>query len=192
MIEEYKKFIYLCCVSNNQITPSDAVDQVWHLHLTYTKSYWIKLCKETLGKEIHHNPTKGGKIEKEKFSNCYDATFDIYKTEFKVTPPNSIWLNNKKRFKEVNFKRINIDSFWLIIKPSKQFLFTSKLLIILLIVPLLFIRAKDSLSDSSSIIIILIVIIVIISIKNKKNNNNGCSYDDHYDDGCSGCSGCGD
>ena len=26
---EYKKFI----------TPSDAIDQVWHLHLTYTKSY---------------------------------------------------------------------------------------------------------------------------------------------------------
>lgn len=37
-IDEYKRFIYLCCISAEPITPSDAVDQVWHLHLTYTKS----------------------------------------------------------------------------------------------------------------------------------------------------------
>ncbi|MBU3011054.1 hypothetical protein KO506_06545 [Polaribacter vadi] len=196
-ILEYKKFIYLCCVSNKQITPSDAVDQVWHLHLTYTKSYWKTFCNETLGKEIHHNPTKGGTNEREKFSDCYDSTFEIYKSEFKETPPNSIWLNNKKRFKEVNFKRINIDSFWLIKKPSKQFLFAFKLLTILLIIPLLFIRAKDSLTDSSSIIIVLVVVIILITLKSKNNNNNnGCSYDDFHDDGCdsgcSGCSGCGD
>lgn len=196
-ILEYKKFIYLCCISEKQITPSDAVDQVWHLHLTYTKSYWKTLCKETLGKEIHHNPTKGGAVERSKFSNCYDFTFEIYKYEFKETPPYDIWLNNKKRFKEINFKRINIDEFWFIKKPSKQILLSTKLLIIVLIIPLLFIRAKDSLSDSSLIIIIMVVVIIIVTLKGKNNNNNnGCSYDDFHDDGCdsgcSGCSGCGD
>ena len=60
VIEEYKKFIFLCCISPTQVTPSDPVDQAWHLHLTYTKSYWTNLCRGTLGMEIHHNPTKGG------------------------------------------------------------------------------------------------------------------------------------
>ncbi|MUV03051.1 hypothetical protein GN157_04950 [Flavobacterium rakeshii] len=58
VIEEYRKFIFLCCVSKSSATPSDPVNQVWHLHLTYTKSYWINFCKSTLQREIHHNPTK--------------------------------------------------------------------------------------------------------------------------------------
>ncbi|GAA4338966.1 hypothetical protein GCM10023149_49350 [Mucilaginibacter gynuensis] len=59
VINEYKKFIFLCCVSEQGVTPSDPVDQAWHLHLTVTRSYWIDLCRDTLGSEIHHNPTKG-------------------------------------------------------------------------------------------------------------------------------------
>src|SRR5689334_22236102 len=71
VIDEYKKFIYLCCVSEDAVTPSDAVDQVWHLHLTYTKCYWIEFCQETLGKSIHHHPTKGGNEEAKKFNDYY-------------------------------------------------------------------------------------------------------------------------
>ncbi|MEE1898493.1 hypothetical protein V1389_09110 [Flavobacterium rakeshii] len=58
VIEEYRKFIFVCCVSKSSVTPSDPVNQVWHLHLTYTKSYWIDFCKNTLQREIHHKPTK--------------------------------------------------------------------------------------------------------------------------------------
>ena len=32
-IEEYRKFVFLALVAGHQITPSDQVDQVWHLHL---------------------------------------------------------------------------------------------------------------------------------------------------------------
>lgn len=198
VIEEYKKFIYLCCISDKPITPSDAVDQAWHLHLTYTKSYWIKLCRDTIEKKIHHNPTKGSSVEKDKFSNCYDTTFETYKSEFITEPPSLIWLNNYQRFKEINFKRISLDKFWLIKKPSKQLSLIIKLFTILFVIPLLFIRAKDSLSDSSGLIIILIIVIVIIALKSNNKNNNGCSSDDydHFDDGCDsgccGCSGCGD
>jgi hypothetical protein len=66
VINEYKKFIFLICISDHPLTPSDQVDQVWHLHLLYTRSYWTDFCKNTLGREIHHGPTKGGKNEKEK------------------------------------------------------------------------------------------------------------------------------
>ncbi|WP_439131200.1 glycine-rich domain-containing protein [Polaribacter sp.] len=201
VIEEYKKFIYLCCISNQPITPSDAVDQAWHLHLTYTESYWKKLCGETIRKEIHHNPTKGGNLERDKFLKCYDSTFETYKLEFHQEPPSTIWLNNNKRFKEINFKRINLDRFWLIKKPSKEILLPIKIVLLLLFVSLIFIQAKSS--DSSSgilfpIIMILFIIVLVIFGKNKNGRNDGCSYDDynHYDDGCdsgcSGCSGCGD
>jgi hypothetical protein len=38
VIEEYKKFAFLAVVAGHPVTPSDQVDQVWHLHLTYTRS----------------------------------------------------------------------------------------------------------------------------------------------------------
>ena len=44
VIEEYKRFIFLACTAGHPVTPSDQVDQVWHLHLIYTKSYWNNLC----------------------------------------------------------------------------------------------------------------------------------------------------
>ena len=40
-----QKIIYLAAVSKTPVTPSDEIDQVWHLHLTYTQSYWIDLCQ---------------------------------------------------------------------------------------------------------------------------------------------------
>ena len=73
VIDEYKRFIFLCCTSETGITPSDPVDQAWHLHLTFTRSYWIDLCKNTLAKEVHHNPTKGGQKEAEKFNDYYTS-----------------------------------------------------------------------------------------------------------------------
>ena len=30
-IEEYRKFVFLALVADHQVTPSDQVDQVWHL-----------------------------------------------------------------------------------------------------------------------------------------------------------------
>jgi hypothetical protein len=39
-IEEYKKFIFLAVAAGHPVTPSDQIDQVWHLHLTYTRLYW--------------------------------------------------------------------------------------------------------------------------------------------------------
>ena len=33
-VEEYKRFAFLAVVAGHPVSPSDAVDQVWHLHLT--------------------------------------------------------------------------------------------------------------------------------------------------------------
>lgn len=150
--------------------------------------------------EIHHNPTKGGSEEKNKFSNCYDLTFEVYRSEFKDNPPKSIWLNNKSRFLQVNFKRINIDNFWLIKKPSLKYTTTIKLIIIGVLIPSLFIQAENT--SVNTFIIIVVVVVILFNIfnggGNKEDDDSGCSFGcSSFDDsgcssGCSGCGGCGD
>merc|ERR1719428_2028233 len=61
-IQEYKKFVFLCISGAEPVTPSFVVDQVWHLHLTYTRNYWCKFC-QVLGRPLHHDPTQGGTQE---------------------------------------------------------------------------------------------------------------------------------
>lgn len=116
-IHEYKKFMFLLCIADQPLTPSDQVDQVWHLHLLYTKSYWYSFCRDILKKEIHHEPTKGGKMEGDKFSNWYDRTKEFYQKIFDTQPPEDIWPSTEIRFKDVNFQRINLSQYWIIKRP---------------------------------------------------------------------------
>ncbi|MCE3229819.1 MAG: hypothetical protein K0S32_4370 [Bacteroidetes bacterium] len=117
-IHEYKKFIYMLCIADHPLTPSDQVDQAWHLHLLYTESYWIDLCKNTLHKQIHHGPTKGGKSEGEKYNDLYERTLALYSKEFGKKAPADIWPDPKIRFSEINFQRVNLNRNWVIKKPK--------------------------------------------------------------------------
>ena len=49
VIREYKRFAFLAVAAGHLVTPSDPVDQAWHLHLIYTKSYWKHFYGEVLG-----------------------------------------------------------------------------------------------------------------------------------------------
>ena len=91
VIEEYRKFTFLCCVSPQGASPSEIVDEAWHLHLTYTQSYWISFCKNTLDKDIHHYPSKGGADEKIKHEIWYEETLKFYTEVFETIPPSDIW-----------------------------------------------------------------------------------------------------
>ncbi len=115
--DEYRRFIFLACVSGTQLTPSDPVDQAWHLHLTYTKSYWQDLCRDTLNRELHHNPTKGGTDEQAKFEDCYGETFRLYAEKFGAAPPAQVWPNARTRFSDIDFVRTNRRQHWVIAKP---------------------------------------------------------------------------
>ena len=59
VIEEYKKFTFLAVVSGHTVSPSKPVDQAWHLHLTYTRSYWQEFCPHILQMSLHHEPSSG-------------------------------------------------------------------------------------------------------------------------------------
>jgi len=186
-IQEYKKFIYLTCITKNSLTPSDQVDQVWHLHLTYTKSYWSDLCKKTLNSELHHGPTRGGSRESKKYSQQYLYTLKLYKEEFNENPPKDIWPDVRKRFKNADkFLRINTSDYFLIKNPLK-------LLIPILFTPLIVLANTNENTDSDVWFYLKIIFGVYIAYKIIKwlikhsngRNGGGCGT------GCSGCSGCG-
>src|SRR5215468_8053027 len=90
-IEEYRKFIYLICVTDTPLTPSEVVDQVWHLHLVYTRSYWMAFCGGVLGRPLHHEPTRGGEAQATLFKDQYVLTRTRYQAEFGVPPPAEFW-----------------------------------------------------------------------------------------------------
>lgn len=97
-VAEYKRFIYLVCVSGSTLTPSEAVDSVWHLHLIYTRDYWDRFCAESLNRTVHHGPTEGGRAEADRYRDCYARTLGLYRSEFGTEPPGDIWPDETLRF----------------------------------------------------------------------------------------------
>ena len=77
-------------VSDHPVTPSITVDEAWHLHLIYSKSYWEDLCFYTVGKPLHHNPSGGSASEESAFELAYSLTLDLYRRFF-GNPPSDIW-----------------------------------------------------------------------------------------------------
>jgi len=98
-IEEYRKFCFLAAHAGHPVTPSDEVDQVWHLHLTYSRHYWDTLCRDTLGRPLHHGPTEGGAAEDRKFHDWYENTLASYRRFF-GEPPKHLWPKAEERFDE--------------------------------------------------------------------------------------------
>jgi LPXTG-motif cell wall-anchored protein len=91
VMREYRRFLYLAAAGNRPVTPSDAVDAAWHLHLTYTRHYWGELCGRILGRALHHEPTEGGVAEAAHFRGQYRATLEAYRAAFGEAPPADIW-----------------------------------------------------------------------------------------------------
>lgn len=108
-IDEYKRFVFLAMTAGHPVTPSDAVDQVWHLHLTYTRSYWDAFCPKVLGRSLHHMPTRGGEAEQAKFVEQYRRTLDSYARTFGEAPPPDLWPAPEIRFgRDLHYARVNV------------------------------------------------------------------------------------
>lgn len=90
-IEEYKRFVFLAMVAGHPVTPSKVVDEVWHLHLTYTRSYWDRMVKDILPRPLHHEPSKGGRSEVSRHASQYVQTLEAYVRYFGTPPPADIW-----------------------------------------------------------------------------------------------------
>jgi hypothetical protein len=99
VIEEYRRFCFLAVTAGHEVTPSDAVDQAWHLHLTYTRDYWERFCPDVLGRALHHGPTAGGGAEQARYFEQYAETLKSYERAFGV-PPADIWPDAARRLIE--------------------------------------------------------------------------------------------
>lgn len=98
VLGEYKRFCYLAVRAGHEVTPSDAVDQAWHLHLTYSRDYWERFCPEVLGMKLHHGPTAGGAGEAHRHFEQYAQTLKSYERIFGESAPADLWPDARRRF----------------------------------------------------------------------------------------------
>ncbi len=100
VLEEYRRFVFLAMTAGHEVTPSDAVDQAWHLHLTYTRDYWDIFCPQVLGAPLHHGPTAGGEAETHRFHAQYAGTLAAYEAVFGAPPPEDLWPPAAQRLRD--------------------------------------------------------------------------------------------
>lgn len=106
---EYKKFLLMNLISEFSIAPSGLVDEVWHLHMLFTREYF-DCCKALKGNIILHVPLiENSQSEKENLKGFYDKTLSLYEELFGVTPDLKFWPSereeeNKKRIEEMQLE----------------------------------------------------------------------------------------
>ena len=185
IVDEYRKFIFLCCTSKQEVSPSHWVDQAWHLHLTYTRSYWVDLCKNTINRDLHHNPTEGGQEEDQKFENLYKDTLDLYRSYFSTNAPSDVWPHKNHAPRPAVFEIDKIKN-WIIRKPDFGFHERRNSFSIIGVILLALLLGCTSYAGSVPLILVFIVIVAITVWVFRKNRQTSgdCSS------GC-GSSGCG-
>ncbi len=97
VVREYQRFVALAVTTPELLTPSNQVDQAWHLHLQDTVGY-RRFCAEVLGRRLEHRPSRGGLEERAQFTAAYEATLCAYPGMFGDSPPADIWPEAEKRF----------------------------------------------------------------------------------------------
>ncbi|MDY7014062.1 MAG: hypothetical protein SVX43_10795 [Cyanobacteriota bacterium] len=131
VIEEYKKFTFLAVVTDHPVTPSERVDRVWHLHLSYTRSYWEEFCPQVLQFPLHHEPTCGGEAENQKFDDWYRKTLESYEQFFGQIPPEEIWPKPDAGCDcDFEFVWVNTQQNWVVSKLQVQNFITAGLAIV--------------------------------------------------------------
>ena len=115
--DEYRCFLFLAMVAGHPVTPSEEVDQAWHLHLVYTRSYWQELCGKVLGRPLHHEPTAGGSDEGAKFREQYARTLASYEEKFGEAAPADIWPGVEERFGPHEGRWVDVTRHWVLPRP---------------------------------------------------------------------------
>jgi hypothetical protein len=192
VVEEYRRFLFLAATAG-PVTPSEDVDQAWHLHLSYTRHYWDVLCGEILGRPLHHDPTEGGSAERALYHGQYEGTLARYRAVFGAAPPCDIWPDAKTRF-AARPLRIDAGRYWLVAKaPVRRLpLLAGAAMLVAACTAL----AANSVGESSAMVIVPILLVIAfvagaLAWAARKRDGGGCSG------GCSGSShndrsgGCG-
>lgn len=84
-LTEVVRFLDLCGCSQETLTPSLLVDNVWHEFILCTKAY-EEYCARNFGRLIHHDPGGSGQDNRQQFAR----TLDLYQVHF-GTPDPRFW-----------------------------------------------------------------------------------------------------
>ena len=194
-IFEYRRFLFLLAQREQIISPSHAVDQVWHLHLTHTKSYWNDLCDGVLGFKLHHVPSTGGSKEFAKHKNLYRESLAAYHRVFDEDAPADIWPTVDKQFSGERYVRLNRSKVWIINKFDLTPIKTAFLAGLFLLVPTGPIIGADenTVSNSPSLVpLAFLILFVVIILINRDDGGTGGGSGGRGGSGCGGgCGGCG-
>jgi len=91
MEKEYRR--YIACVATNpsdKLPISNAVDELWHAHILFTKDY-AKMSKALKGAYIDHIPTLSEEERAALEPFYFDVTLERYRQVFKEDPPQEFW-----------------------------------------------------------------------------------------------------
>jgi hypothetical protein len=189
VFSEYRRFLFLAVTAGHPVTPSDEVDQAWHLHLTYTRHYWDILCGQILDRPLHHGPTLGGTQENNRYLEQYEHTVEAYISAFGHVPPGDCWPAAKERF-DRRYLRIAADKHWLV--PKKA---------VYAAIPLVTLAACTPVEwAAGGIIAAFVLVVATLGIaakvgaapaKKKGNDGSGCGATGCGSDGDCGGGGCG-
>ena len=115
-INEYRRFCFLARTSAVELTPSEAVDAVWHLHLIHTQDYWRVFCPQVLGGDLHHGPTPGRHAQPH-YREAYALTLARYEAWFGLSPERW-WPAAAVRFAPgTGWRRYDPQHHWLLPRP---------------------------------------------------------------------------
>lgn len=194
-VEEYRRFLYLATISTEPVTPSKIIDEVWHLHLTFNRSYNLDLCRAILGWELYHEPAVVTAESQMAAQYCF--TLALYQQEFLASPDSRFWLDqDQPKATQLDNKKTKI---------TRNFKFLCFALGSLGLFQMAQ-AAEESMSSSSFVAITFIIVAVIglvvvivakvsgSSAAGKKHNSDssGSSSSDGSDGGSScGGGGCG-
>jgi hypothetical protein len=115
VLTEYRRFAFLVVVAGHMAVPSDEVDQAWHQHILFTRS-WSEFCRDVLQQNVNHDPARVGGADGNRFKAGYEQTLRSYRRFF-GEPPRDIWPKASIRFgKDLHFQRVNTKTHLLIRK----------------------------------------------------------------------------
>lgn len=112
VVEEYRRFLLLAVTADHRVSPSSAVDQLWHTHILHTHSYWDDLCPNVLGRPLHHVP--GTRATRLQLMAAYEATLLSY-TRIFGEPASDLWPSAAVRYgPELDRRVVNSGRFFIV------------------------------------------------------------------------------
>ncbi len=165
-IEEYRRFCFLAVTCEHAVTPSEAVDEVWHLHLTYTRDYWEHFCVEVLGRPLHHGPTRGLREDVRRHHEDYALTLESYEHGFGA-PPERWWPGTRERFADARrWRRVDTSLHLVLPRPRLDARWLAPLIVAVVgaaVAPLALAQSESPLDLTGPRFLLLYLALLVVS-----------------------------